>query len=99
MKIVNKEKYNLHKTYIYLKEWVNISINVKPAKLTVDFRGCIQSNLFLQKNKHDTFYISSQKLGLEMHTYLQNKPDKRPGIEAQISPSSLIPNLAQHHSL
>lgn len=98
MKSINREEYNL-KNIHYLKKWVNISIIVKPAKLTVDFRGCVQSNLFLQKNKCDTFYKSLEKPGLAMNTYIQNKPDKRPDIEAQISPLSLIPNQEQHHSL
>lgn len=35
----------------YLEEGINISINVKPAKLTVDFRSRVQSNLLLQDEK------------------------------------------------
>ena len=40
-----------------LKEWINIAINVKPAKLTVGFCGCVQSNLFLQNKKTDILHL------------------------------------------
>ena len=44
-------------THTNLKEWINISINVKPAKLTVGFCGCVQSNLFLQNKKTDILHL------------------------------------------
>lgn len=32
----------------YLEQWIYISINIKPTKLTVGFASCVQSDLFLQ---------------------------------------------------
>jgi hypothetical protein len=60
-----KEMWNkIHNSY--LKKWINIPINIKPAKLTVKLWGSVKSNLFLQKNGR--IWITSLNLALNGKT-------------------------------
>lgn len=100
MKIFKKRGIIVKQKSVFTLKSGSISPSMSNRQNSLQILDAVYKAISFYKRRNTILFTSqSKKPELAMSTYIRNKPDKRQGTAAQISPSSLIPNPMQHHNL